>query len=336
MGQNMKIFITGASGFVGGAAARHLAKDHQVFAMSRSEESDAKIRETGAVPIRSSLNNVTTDHLSGCDAVIHAAAYVEEWGPDSMFESLNVDGTKQLLETANRAAVKRFIHISTEAALFHGQHMHDIDENYPLALTSPFPYSRTKAKAEKYVRSFQGLTQTISLRPRMIWGPGDQTILQAVKDMVAQKKFLWINGGEAMTSSTHIDNLIHGIELALTQGVQGAVYFLTDGKPMRFRDFLTAYLATEGIALPDKSLPGGVVRFLAMVMEKIWKLFGIKSQPPITRFTAAIMSRDCTIRDDLARRELGYQPILTVEEGMQSLSRGTSSPQMKPTDNLPE
>ncbi len=317
----MKIFITGASGFVGGAAARHLARDHQVFAMSRSEESDTKIRETGATPIRSSLNNVTTDHLAGCDAVIHAAAYVEEWGPDSMFDSLNVDGTKQLLETANRAAVKRFIHISTEAVLFHGQHMHDIDENYPLALNSPFPYSRTKAQAEKIVRSFQGLTQTITLRPRMIWGPGDETILRAVKDMVAQKKFLWINKGEAMTSSTHIDNLVHAIELALTNGVQGAVYFVTDGPPVRFRDFLIDYLATEDVALPDKSMPGGVVRFMAMILEKVWKLLGIKSQPPITRFTAAIMSRDCTIRDDLARRELDYQPVVSVANGMKALAR---------------
>ena len=85
-------------------------------------------------------------------AVIHCAAHVEEWGPWEDYWRMNVDGTKQLLAVAKEAGVKRFVHIGTEAALFHGQAMLNVDETYPLSLNSPYPYSRTKAHAEKAVR----------------------------------------------------------------------------------------------------------------------------------------------------------------------------------------
>lgn len=317
----MKIFITGASGFVGGAVARHLSSKHDIIAMSRSDRSDATIHETGATPVRTELNAVTPEMLDGVDAIIHCAAFVEEWGPIKAFEKLNVEGTRQLLDVANQVGVRRFVHISTEAALFHGQHMRDIDETYPLSLNSPYPYSRTKAQAEKLVREFEGSVETIVIRPRMIWGEGDQTILPTVKAMNDAGKFMWIDGGDAMTSSTNIRNLVHGIELALTNGVPGSAYFVVDGPAMRFRDFMEAYAVTDGVKLAEKSMPGWLVRGMAWISEGIWRIFRIKSPPPITRFTANIMSRDCTINDDLARKELGYQPLVNVSEGLALLTK---------------
>ena len=122
-----------------------------------------------------------------------------------------------------------------------------------------------------------------------------------------------------MTSTTHIDNLVHGIELALTKGTPGNAYFVLDGAPVSMRDFLTRYLATAGTALGDKSTPGWLVRVVANITEPIWRLVGSKSPPPITRFTAHIMSRDCTLCDDLAKQELGYQPVISLEQGMAAL-----------------
>ncbi|NOX94976.1 MAG: NAD-dependent epimerase/dehydratase family protein, partial [Alphaproteobacteria bacterium] len=256
------------------------------------------------------------------DAIIHCAAYVEEWGPYEAYHKINVDGTKQLLRCAKKAGVKRFVHVGTEAALFHGQHMRDIDEDYPLAFNSPFPYSRTKALAEQAVRDANDTAagfETIVIRPRMVWGPNDQTILPVVVAMAHAGKFIWIDEGAALTSTTHIDNLVHGIDLALTKGTPGAVYFVLDGAPLTLRDFLTRYLKTAGVTLGDKSAPGWLIRGLSNIIEPLWRLARAKSPPPITRFAAHIMSRDCTLKDDRAKAELGYRPVVTMEDGMKAL-----------------
>jgi len=319
----MRIFVTGGSGFVGGAAIQKLSKDHDIRAMSRSEKGDAVITALGAEPVRCDLENVTADHMADCDIVIHSAAFVEEWGSWKIFETFNITGTQKMLSAAKEAGVKRFIHIGTEAALFHGQHMRNVDEHYPLAPQSPFPYSSTKARAEMLVRDANDASadfNTLILRPRMIWGPGDQTILAAVKTMAAAGKFTWIDGGQAMTSTTHIANLTHAISLAFTKGGEGEAYFVLDDGPISTREFLSQYLATQDIDLGDKDAPGGLIRGLANIIEPIWRLFGIKSPPPITRFTAHIMSRDCILIDRKARAELGYAPVISRAEGFAALS----------------
>jgi nucleoside-diphosphate-sugar epimerase len=108
-------------------AARSLAQGHQVRAMSRSEQSGDLIRMLGAVPVRCNLEDVEAKHLTDCDVVIYAAAYVEAC-------RVNVGGTRRILSVARGAGAKRFIHIGTEAALVHGQDPHEADESYPLAL----------------------------------------------------------------------------------------------------------------------------------------------------------------------------------------------------------
>jgi hypothetical protein len=313
----MKIFITGASGFVGSALVTALKKQHKLIAMSRSARSDAAIKKLGATPIRAELGKVTVEQLRGADAIIHAAAHVEQWGNKDDFWRVNVDGTQQLLGAAQAAKVKRFIFIGTEAALFHGQDMLSIDETYPYPKKSPYLYSQTKAAAEKLVlRANTDKFKTLSIRPRLVWGTGDKTILPVLVDLVQKKRFMWMDGGAKDTDTTHILNLVRAVELALKKGRGGEAYFVTDGEPTTFRSFLTRYLATQGVTPPGKSIPGAVARALAFLVEGIWKLLRLKSEPPLTRFSAAIMSRHCTIRIDKIRKELGYKPVISVADGL--------------------
>ena len=319
----MKIFLTGGSGFVGGAVANSFAPRHSIVALSRSEKSDAGLRASGAVPVRGDLETVTAGMLCGCEAVIHAAAFVEEWGPYATFESINVQGTERLLKAAREAGIRRFIHVGTEAALFYGQHMRDIDETYPLAPASPFPYSATKARAEAAVRAASDPAngfETIVIRPRMIWGEGDTTILPVVREMAERGKFAWIDGGGALTSTTHIDNLVAALDLALTRGKSGEAYFVVDGEPVVFRDFLKPYLKSAGVELGEKSMPGWLVRLIANAAEPVFKLANSQAPPPVTRFTAHLMSRDCTISDAKARADLGYRPVISLDEGLARLA----------------
>src|SRR5262245_10756867 len=318
----MRIFITGASGFIGGAIARSLARDHSILAMSRSDASDEAIRALGASPVRSELGAVLPAELARADAVIHCAAFVKQWGTREEFWSANVEGTRQLLGVARTSGVKRFIHIGTEAALFAGQHMREIDEKYPYPERTPFLYSETKGAAERLVLAANGKDfSTVSIRPRFVWGPQDRTILPALVAMVESGRFSWIDGGRARTSTTHISNLVHGVRLSLTQGPGGNAYFIADYGSTRFRDFITALLATQGVAPPNKSVPGWLARSLAFATEKWWRGVGRKNEPPITRFAAALMSRDCTLKIDKARRDLGYEPVISRENGLAALAR---------------
>lgn len=315
------IFITGASGFVGGAATRHfVAAGHKVSAMSRSESSDAKIAALGATPVRCDLDSIAAAHLSGVDAVVHSAAFVEDWGPEDAWYQGNVVGTRNVLAAAQSGGVKRFVHIGTEAAIVHGQDVHDADETYPLAPQSPYPYCATKAQAEALVRAANtpGF-ETIVLRPRFIWGPGDTTLLPVIEAMAASGGWKWIDGGKAMTSTTHIANLVHAIDLALTKGTPAEPYFILDDGNVPIRTMINGMAASKGLTLPDASIPGWLAATIASISEATWRLFGLKGKPPLTRHAAMVMARDCTLVDAKARAELGYAPVIGRAEGLEAL-----------------
>jgi nucleoside-diphosphate-sugar epimerase len=315
------LFITGASGFIGGAIVRALADRYTLRALSRTENSDTAIRALGATPIRGELGSVAAEAIAGSEAVIHCAAFVKQWGTREQFWNANVEGTRQLLQVARQAGVRRFIHIGTEAALFHGQHMRDIDEHHPYPAHTPFLYSETKAAAEKLVLAANAPGfATLSIRPRFVWGPGDQTILPVLEAMVRSGRFAWIDGGRALTSTTHIANLVHGVELALERGTGGNAYFVIDEGVTPMREFLTALLATRRLTPPAKTIPGWLARTLGTATETTWRVLGKTSDPPLTRFAASMASRDCTITSDKAKRELGYEPVISCNEGLRRLS----------------
>jgi hypothetical protein len=295
----MKIFVTGGSGFVGGHLIEALAKKgHEVHAMARSEGSMATVKGYGATPIRGDLANVPD--LRSFDAVVHAAAFVEEWGTRAQFWEANVEGTSRVLA----AGAKRVVHVGTEAAVFRGQDLVDIDETYPYPEKHRYLYSETKAEAERRALA----AGAISIRPRLVWGPRDTSVLPAIVDMAKKGAFAWIDGGERLTSTTHVSNLVQALELALTRGRLGEAYFVADDGTRTLRELLTALARTEGVELPGRSLPSFVMRPLAFTVEGLWKLFG--ARPPLTRFAIDMMSATVTVRTDKARRELGYRPAV--------------------------
>lgn len=317
----MRIFITGASGFVGGAATKKLvAAGHDVRAMSRSEKSDAAIRVLGGTPVRCDLENVTAANIGDAEAIVHCAAFVEQWGPRDAWQRFNVDGTARMLAAAGEAGAGRFVHISSESVLWRGQHLRGVDETYPLAPNSPYPYAATKAQAELLVRKAnRAPLQTIILRPRFIWGPGDTTLLPTLEHMAKTGQWSWVNGGRSMTSTTHIDNLVHAIELALTRGGGGEAYFILDDGVRSMREIISGIAGARGISLPDKSIPSWLADFVGGACEFSWRTFGLKGEPPLTRFSAMILSRDSILKDGKARAEMGYAPVISVDEGLRQL-----------------
>jgi nucleoside-diphosphate-sugar epimerase len=323
----MRVFVTGATGFIGGEIARVLAARHTVLAMSRSAAGDEVVKKLGAVPVRADLLTLEPGQLPPCDAVVHCAAWVEPWGRREDYWRANVDGTDRVLAAAKAAGAHRFVHMSTEAVLWRGQHLRDVIETHPYPKRTPFLYAETKAEAERRVVAANAPGfETIVLRPRFVWGPGDRTIVPETRAMVERGAFVWLDGGRARTSTTHVANLAHAAALALDKGRAGEIYFVTDGETTDFKTFLTRLLGANGVTLPERSLPSWLVRPLAAVIETAWRALGPEGPPPLTRHAVGLMACDCTVRDDKARRELGYKPVIGVEQGLRELAGRTSAP----------
>lgn len=318
----MKVFLTGASGFIGLATARMLVQQgHTVYAMSRTAATDTTIAAMGAIPIRTALNEVTVEVLHQSDIVIHAAAMVASWGDKKEFWHTNVEGTRQLLAVSKMAGVKRFIHISTEAVLWTGKDLIGINENTPYSTSNAFLYGTTKREAEKSViaANEEGAFETIVLRPRLVWGPEDKTILPSAIAMYKKGHFTWINNGKAKTSTSHIYNVLEGIRLSMEKGKGGNIYFITDEEISTLHSFFTALFSTEGIAIKAGSMPGWLVNGVAYILEPLWKLLGLRSAPPVTKTAVCLMNCECTIKSDKAKNELGYKPVISVAEGIRQL-----------------
>ncbi len=318
----MEIYVTGGSGFIGQHLVGALLEaGHRVRAMARSDRSAARVEALGATASRADLETVGEGDLQGMDAVIHCAAYVQPYGPRERFEALNVGGTQRMLDAARAAGVRRFVHVSTEAVLFHGPPLVDVDETHPYPAEHRFLYSETKAEAERRVLAADGPAMTtLAIRPRFVWGPGDATVLPQIVQAAEAGAWLWMEHGEAQTSTTHVANLMDALLLALDHGRGGQAYFIADEGVRTMRAFVEALAATRGIRLPNRNVPGWVGRGLAGLVEGVWRATRRRSQPPINRLGAAMMSTTVTVNTAKAREELGWQPRLTVEQGMAELA----------------
>jgi nucleoside-diphosphate-sugar epimerase len=322
-------FVTGGSGFIGGRLIERLVRDGwRVRALARSDSSAAKVSELGAEPVNGELGDAESMRAGaeGCEYAFHAAAHLGEWGTREEFERDNVGGTRNALEGARAAGVRRFVHVGTEAALLAGKPLVNVNEDAPLRPDSKALYPSTKAKAEQAVRDTNGSGfETVVVRPRLVWGPGDTTIVPSLTAAIEKKRFSWIGGGEHLTSTTHVDNTVEGLVLGATRGQPGGVYFVTDGEPAVFREFITSLLRANGVEPPDRSTPAPVARVAAGVSEGIWRTFKLKGSPPVSRLAYWLSAQECTIDISRARSELGYEPVISREEGLAQLRGQTAA-----------
>jgi nucleoside-diphosphate-sugar epimerase len=317
------VFVTGGSGFIGGRLIDRLRADgHAVRALARSAAGAERVRARGAEPVSGDLADVAAMRAGaeGCELAFHAAATLGDWGKREDFERGNVEGTDNALRACADAGVRRFVHVGTEAVLLAGEPLVNVDETAPLRPDSPALYSATKAVAERaVVAANRDGFETVVVRPRLVWGPGDTTLLPVMVDLVRSGRFAWIGGGRHRTSTTHVDNTVEGLVLAAARGRPGNVYFVTDGEPVVFREFVSELLGSQGVAAPSRSVPAGVAAVLAVGGEAAWRLLPLPGRPPLTRFAFWVSSQECTIRIDKAREQLGYAPVRTIADGVEEL-----------------
>jgi nucleoside-diphosphate-sugar epimerase len=316
-------FVTGGSGFIGGRLIERLVGEGRgVRALARSDAAAAKVEGLGAEAVRGDLGDRASlaAGAAGTGVAFHLAAHLGEWGPWEEFERGNVDGTRNALAACAEAGVKRFVHCGTEAALMAGEPLVGVDETAPLRPDSRAPYPATKARAELAVReaSREGF-ETVALRPRFVWGKGDTTLLPEMVETVEKGQWAWVGGGRNVTDTAHVDNVVEGLVLAAEKGRPGESYFVTDGEPVVFREFVTAMLQTQGVEPPSRSLPAWTAAPLARVAEAAWKFLPLPGEPPMTTFRSWLLTQECTIDIAKAREELGYVPLVSHEQGLAAM-----------------
>ncbi len=156
--------------------------------------------------------------------------------------------------------------------------------------------------------------------PATQMGPGDTTLLPTLEKMAASGAWMWVGGGRNRTSTTHIQNLVHAIDLALDQGRGGEAYFILDPGVRTMKEMISGIAHARGIALPERSIPAWVADALGATCEGVWSTGLAPGEPPLTRFSAMILSRECVLKDDKARAEMNYRPVISVEDGLRALA----------------
>lgn len=319
----MKIFLTGATGFLGQRLLTRLIRDgHQVTCLVRDPEAADRIAGNGCRVVEGSLENINTwlKWLTGHDIVIHAAAPMEFWGPWEKFESNIVNATETLYRAASRQGIKRFIYISSESVVQNGKSLLDIDESFPYIKPNSY-YGEAKQQAEKKLLAGVSETECIVLRPAFMWGKG-MPMLDEVIRKIDDGKFTWVNNGKTIIEWVHVENVVNAIICSLHKGRDKGIYYITDENPKPVREILNQLLATQHISASRKNTSSFLVKLAAGLAEFWWKLFGIKSKPPVTRFEWSFVALPRRYSIERARTELDYHPVISEKMGMAELRKG--------------
>jgi nucleoside-diphosphate-sugar epimerase len=325
-----RVFVTGGTGFLGRNLVRDLrARGADVHGLAWTSDCERILESDGAKPVRGSFGQPASliAGLRGSELVVHAAGYMRVWGDLAAFRTVNVEGTRNVLDACRHAGVRRVVHVSAAAVVMGDKPAVGVDEVAPRQYPNYSAYIRTKSEAEDVVLAANGdKLQTVIIRPPGIWGAGDPYFLPKISSAVVSGKFKWIDNGEYPFSTCHVSNVCEGIGLALTQGRPGEAYFVTDDTDVTFRELLTGLLGARGVKAPTGSVPFDRAWRMAQAFETIWKVFPLSSEPPLTRSLLKLTGQAFKVSDAKARAELGYRGRTSRRAGLLEMS-GPVGPQ---------
>ena len=318
----MKILVTGGTGFIGQRIVRRLLeKSHEVEIIGRS----TRPREEAMSfhPIDLSREPVPDKVCEGVDAIFHVAAKAGVWGSSASYESANVFGTRQILKLCRKHGVRYLVHTSTPSVVFTGKPFRGEGEELPYGRDWLCHYARTKAIAEEEVLAANEREnlKTIALRPHLVWGPEDPHLIPKVVAKARSGNLRIVGDGSNRVDLTHVDNAAHAHLLALEALVDGAhpggkAYFISQGEPVALWPWLNDLLTRIGEAPIKRKVSLRKAYATGFLLECAWKILGLKSEPPMTRFIAVQLGKDHWFDDSAARRDLGYEPVVSMEDGL--------------------
>jgi nucleoside-diphosphate-sugar epimerase len=313
----MRVFITGASGFVGRALiAECIQRQWDVCVLQHTqtlEEKNSRRNKydvvTGDITDPSSLAGI----FEGVDILFHcAAALGGSLISEEDFYRINSDGTRNVLQSAKDTRVPKIVHFSSAGVLGTVPNGEVADETY--AQNPQNSYDKSKLEGEKIARIFAGQGMDIVIiRPGWVYGPGDRRTFKLLR-AIAKKRFILVTKGEARQTPVHIDDLIEGVLLCAEKAQRGEIYHIAGSEVLRVRDICATIAAATGSKIPSISLPLWPVNLAAVVLEKSFILF--KKEAPLTRGKLSFFIYPKPLAIQKARQELGYSPKTSFKEGI--------------------
>ena len=325
----MKILVTGGGGFLGQALCRGLrARGHEVVSFNRGHY--AALEAIGVAQVQGDLarRDAVLAAAQGCDAVMHNAAKAGAWGSFDSYYQANVVGTRNVIEACRTHAIGRLVYTSTPSVTHRATNPVEggTADTVPYGEHFKAPYGTTKTIAEKAVLAANDATlATVALRPRLIWGPGDNQLLPRLVERARAGRLRLIGGGRNRIDTTYIDNAAQAHfdafeHLAPGAACAGRAYFISNGEPKPMREILNALLAAAGAPPVTKSLPFPAACAIGAVCEAAWTLLPLRGEPPLTRFLAEQLATTHWYDMGPALRDFGYRPQVTIAEGLRRLA----------------
>jgi 2-alkyl-3-oxoalkanoate reductase len=322
----LKALVTGGGGFLGGAIVRRLiARGASVRSLARGDYPE--LSRLGVECVRGDLADADAVKraVEGCDVVFHVAAKAGIWGDFNEYFQANVIGTRHVLAGCRAAGVARLIHTSSPSVVFNGYDMENVDESVPYPDHHDAPYPTTKATAEREVLAANSRElAVVALRPHLIWGPGDNHLVPRIIARARSGRLRRIGNAPKRIDSTYIDNAADAHILAadrLMAGgpVAGKAYFISNGEPMPVWDLVNGILDAAGLPPVVKSVPTWAAIAAGAACEGVFKTFRLTAEPPMTRFVARELATSHWFDLSAARRDLGYEPTVSITEGLARL-----------------
>jgi nucleoside-diphosphate-sugar epimerase len=304
-----RIFITGANGFIGRAMAeRFRALGAEVAGVDLGADVAGNV-VAGDITKPESWSEA----LKGADTVIHTAALLGAAHSLERAWQVNVLGTSRALRAAIDAGARRFVHFSSVAA--YGFDFPDgVDETYPVHVNGDV-YTDTKVNSEAVVLAAHaaGEIDVTVIRPGDVWGPGSVWVRSPIAEMRKKTGFPLPNGGSGIFSPVYIDNFVDGLVLAVASDeAVGQVFNISDGRGVRCGDFFGRMAAMCGGTI--RTLPIGVAAPVAEVLGTVLRRLGQKTD--LSAGTMWLLNRPGTYSIEKAQKMLGYQPLVSIDEGM--------------------
>ncbi|KQY49365.1 2-alkyl-3-oxoalkanoate reductase [Lysobacter sp. Root494] len=325
----MKILVTGGGGFLGQALCRGLrARGHEVVSFNRGRYPALDAIGVQQVQGDLALRDPVVAASQGCDAVFHNAAKAGAWGSYRSYYDANVAGTRNVIDACRTHRIGRLVYTSTPSVTHRKTHPVEggTADTVPYGEHLKAPYAATKLLAEKLVLAASDTElATVALRPRLIWGVGDNQLLPRLVERAKAGRLRFVGDGNNRIDTTYVDNAAQAHfdafeRLAPGAACAGRAYFISNGEPRTVREIVNGLLRAAGAPEVEKTIPFGVAYAAGAVCEGLWHVLPLKGEPPMTRFLAEQLSTTHWYDMAPARRDLGYVPQVSIEEGLARLA----------------